>query len=150
MKIEALPQLRDAKPFRGFTLHLNDGRELQISRRDELRLPPNGFVLICGEEGMFQRIAPDAIVRAVPKPPPTVSFDEIRKHYYASPFHPFTLHLKGGRSAYVGHPELLIIEEDNDTLVVSEPGVALRVIDLDAVTEIELKRARRRRNGNKK
>ena len=149
MKIDELRAIRDAKPFRPFRLELKDGSGLFVRRPDEMRLPPNGAVLICSDEGQMQFLKTNFIVSAIPNPPPTVSFDELRKHYYASPFRPFTLHLKGGRNAHVGHPELMILDEGEDTLVVSEPGIALRVIDLDAVTEIEFKRVRSRRNGGK-
>jgi hypothetical protein len=40
-----------------------------------------------------------------------MNIDEIRKYYYSSPFHPFTLHLADGRDVAVGHPELMIILE---------------------------------------
>lgn len=45
MTIEQVRRLYDAQPFRPFTMHLADGRELAVRHREFLALAPSGRTL---------------------------------------------------------------------------------------------------------
>ena len=46
MTIEQVRRLYDAQPFRPFTMHLADGRELAVRHREFVALSPSGRTLI--------------------------------------------------------------------------------------------------------
>ena len=49
-----------------------------------------------------------------------VTFDEIKKPYYAAPFRPFEIVLTTGRQVRVDHPEFTALSPDEDTVVAYE------------------------------
>ena len=50
-----------------------------------------------------------------------MTFDEIRKPYYAAPIRPFEIVLANGRQVRVNHPEFMALSPDEDAVVVFEP-----------------------------
>jgi hypothetical protein len=46
MTAEQLRALREANPFRPFTIHLADGRTFAVSHRDFVSLSPSGRIII--------------------------------------------------------------------------------------------------------
>ena len=54
MSIDELRKVREANPFRAFTIHLADGRSYRINHRDYLSTSPVGrTVIVNGEDGGF-------------------------------------------------------------------------------------------------
>ena len=49
-----------------------------------------------------------------------VTFEEIRKLYYAAPFRPFEIILTNGRHVRVDHSEFMALSPDEDVIVVFE------------------------------
>jgi hypothetical protein len=74
-----------------------------------------------------------------------VTFDEIKKLYYAAPFRPFEIVLTSGRQVRVEHPEFMALSPDEDTIVVYESDGHL-TIDVPLVIAVkELKNGARPR-----
>ena len=74
-----------------------------------------------------------------------VTFDEIKKLYYAAPFRPFEIVLTSGRQVRVNHPEFMALSPDEDTVVVYESDGHL-TIDVPLVIAVkELKNGARPR-----
>ncbi|HEV2841725.1 MAG TPA: hypothetical protein VGW39_10400 [Chthoniobacterales bacterium] len=74
-----------------------------------------------------------------------VTFDEIKKLYYAAPFRPFEIVLTNGRQVRVDHPEFMALSPDEDTVVVYEADGHL-TIDVPLVIAVkELKNGARPR-----
>jgi hypothetical protein len=46
MNVEQLRDAREANPFRPFTIHLADGRSLEVPHRDYLSMAPGGRTVI--------------------------------------------------------------------------------------------------------
>lgn len=46
MTAEQLRAMREANPFRPFTIHLADGRTLDVPHRDFISLSPSGRIII--------------------------------------------------------------------------------------------------------
>lgn len=49
-----------------------------------------------------------------------MTFEEIKKLYYAAPFRPFDIALTSDRSVRVDHPEFMALSPDEDVVVVFE------------------------------
>ena len=66
-------------------------------------------------------------------------FGKIREAVAQRPFRAFALQLNDGHSAVVNHPERIILPPDTEEVVVvyEVPG-GVRIIDVDAVTEISM------------
>ena len=71
-----------------------------------------------------------------------MTLDTIRYLYEARPFRPFALHLADGRNVAVQHPEVLAFAPAGRTIVVVLPDNGVRIIDLELVTEVEVKPGR--------
>ena len=56
-----------------------------------------------------------------------VTFEEIKKLYYAAPFRPFDIVLTNGRQVRVDHPEFMALSPDEDVVVVFEPDGHLTI-----------------------
>ena len=78
-----------------------------------------------------------------------MSIDDIRTHFEARPFRPFTIRIADGRSVRVDHPEFMALSSEGETFVVHEAGGGWRIIDTDAVTELSIA-TRNPRNGKKR
>jgi hypothetical protein len=71
-----------------------------------------------------------------------VTFDEIKKFYYAAPFRPCEI-LTNGRQVRVDHPEFMALSPDEDVVVVFEPDGHL-TIDVPLIIAVkELKNGAR-------
>ena len=68
-----------------------------------------------------------------------MTFEKIREIVARRPFRAFALHLNDGHSAVVDHPDIIILPPDTEEVVVvyEVPG-GVRIIDVDAVTEISM------------
>jgi hypothetical protein len=74
-----------------------------------------------------------------------MTFEEIKKFYYAAPFRPFEIVLTNGRQVRVDHPEFMALSPYEDTVVVYEPDGHL-TIDVPLVIAVrELKNGARPR-----
>ena len=63
----------------------------------------------------------------------------LRLHLEATPFKPFNLHLENARTLKVLHPDFASLSPDGWTLVLwAKDGGLYEVVDLDAVTSLEL------------
>lgn len=60
MKIENLRELHNAQPFRPFTIHLSDGRQVVVAHPECLAYAPDGQTIVA-----FQR---DSVMRVVSWP----------------------------------------------------------------------------------
>jgi hypothetical protein len=47
-----------------------------------------------------------------------MTFEEIKRFYYAAPFRPFEIALTNGRQVRVDHPDFMALSPDEDTVVV--------------------------------
>lgn len=77
--------------------------------------------------------------------------EKVREALRAEPFRPFRLHLGGGRSLDVWHPEFVAIAPTGRTAAVYGENDALEIIDVLMVQSIEFlphkARGRRRKAG---
>jgi hypothetical protein len=74
-----------------------------------------------------------------------MTFEEIKKLYFAAPFRPFEIVLTNGRHVPVEHPEFMALSPDEDTVVVYESDGHL-TIDVPLVVAVkELRNGSRRR-----
>jgi len=71
----------------------------------------------------------------------------LREVLRAKPFRPFRLHLADGETVDVVHPELALLTQDSQTVVVVWPQNKLNIIDVPLVTRISRTRASPRRRG---
>lgn len=71
-----------------------------------------------------------------------MTFEEIRKPYYAAPFRPFEIILTNGRHVRVDHSEFMALSPDEDVVVVFEPDGHL-TIDVPLIIGVK-----ELRNGN--
>ena len=69
----------------------------------------------------------------------TMIIEEVRNLYDARPFRPFLIHLADGRAIPVMHPEFLAFSPNEITLIAYQPDGSHSVIDLDLVTDLEVK-----------
>ena len=65
-----------------------------------------------------------------------MTIEQLRKHYHAKPFRPFTMHLADGRAIDVEHPEFMALSPSGRTVVVYTEPQAAETIDLLLVTSI--------------
>ena len=65
----------------------------------------------------------------------------IRSLCQAVPFRPFVIHLKGGATFPVRHPECVILTGDEAGLIVAQPDESSLTIDLNSISDIEVKAA---------
>jgi hypothetical protein len=63
--------------------------------------------------------------------------DRVRDACNAEPFRPFRLHLGGGRSLEVQHPELLMISPSGRTAAVFGKNDQLEIVDVFMIQSIE-------------
>lgn len=77
MSIDELRKVREANPFRPFTIRLADGRSYRINHRDYLSLSPVGrTVIVYGEDGGFDILDTLLVTTlAVEKPAEPVASD---------------------------------------------------------------------------
>lgn len=71
---------------------------------------------------------------------------KLKEVYELQPFRPFTLRLADGRAIPVLHREFMMAAPSGQVVVVMQPDDTMNIIDLNLVTDIELKI---RRNGRK-
>lgn len=65
--------------------------------------------------------------------------------YEVQPFHPFIMHLADGRAITVHHREFMATAPTARNVVVFQPDGRMNIIDLQLVTDIELKPRPRRK-----
>jgi hypothetical protein len=70
---------------------------------------------------------------------------KLKEVYELQPFRPFTLRLADGRAIPVLHREFMMAAPSGQTVVVMQPDDTMNIIDLNLVTEIELKVSSSRR-----
>ncbi len=66
-----------------------------------------------------------------------MTVEQIRKLHREQPFHPFDIHLAGGRTVAVEHPEMLAISPPGRTIGVGMPDGTIEIIDLLRVTSLK-------------
>jgi hypothetical protein len=66
MKLEEIRSLRDARPFKPFTLMLNDGRQFLIEAHYYLGITPKGVVLAVSRDQGTAWFAPEQVKEARP------------------------------------------------------------------------------------
>jgi len=76
--------------------------------------------------------------------------EQIWRHFEATPFVPFRVHMASGRSADVPHPDFMHLSPSGHWLMVDLPDDTVEMIDVLLVTSLETlprngSRARRRR-----
>ena len=76
--------------------------------------------------------------------------EQIRRHFEATSFVPFRVHIASGRSADVPHPDFMHLSPSGHWLMVDLPDDTVEMIDVLLVTSLETLprngiRARRRR-----
>ena len=65
MMIERIRELRYARPFKPFAIHLRDGRQLKVRRWDAFAISPTGQRIVVVEPG-YQSIEIDSISDLTP------------------------------------------------------------------------------------
>jgi hypothetical protein len=76
--------------------------------------------------------------------------EQIRKMHQARPFQAFEIHLAGGRSLSVDHPECLAIAQGGRTIGVALADATIEIVDLLLVTSLKPKPNGRSRRGRSK
>ena len=70
----------------------------------------------------------------------------LRHPLEAMPFKPFNLHIENGRTLKIQHPDFAMLSPDGWTLVLwGKDGGLYEMVDLDAVTSLELLPSGRRK-----
>lgn len=64
---------------------------------------------------------------------------KLKEVYELQPFRPFTLRLADGRAIPVLHREFMMAAPSGQVVVVMQPDDTMNIIDLNLVTDIELK-----------
>jgi ABC-type taurine transport system ATPase subunit len=59
--------------------------------------------------------------------------------YDSAPFRAFVMHLADGRSIPVWHREFLLSAPSGKTLVVFQPDDLMNIVDINLVTDLEIK-----------
>jgi len=75
-----------------------------------------------------------------------MTVNKLKEIYELEPFRPFTLRLADGRAIPVLHREFMMAAPSGQVVVVMQPDDTMNIIDLNLVTDIELKI---RKNGRK-
>ena len=70
-----------------------------------------------------------------------MTIERIMDAFSARPFVPFTIHIAGGRSIRVGHPEMFVAPPEQRTFAVYSDRRTIHVIDLLLVSELEVDEA---------
>ena len=68
-----------------------------------------------------------------------MTFEKLRELYDVEPFQPFSLHLADGRAITVQHREFMASAPSSRVVVVFQPDGRMNIIDLELVTDVELK-----------
>jgi hypothetical protein len=76
--------------------------------------------------------------------------EQIYRHFEATPFVPFRVHMASGNSADVPHPDFMHLSPTGRWLIVNRPDDSVEMIDILLVTSVETlprngSRARRRK-----
>jgi hypothetical protein len=76
--------------------------------------------------------------------------EQIRRHFEATPFVPFRVHMASDKSANVPHPDFMHLSPTGRWLIVDRPDDTVEMIDLLLVTSLKTlprngSRARRRK-----
>lgn len=71
-----------------------------------------------------------------------MTIDRVREFYDMTPFRPFTIHLADGRSIRVHHREFIMATPSGRTVIVCQPDDTLNVVDVELVTDIEIRIAK--------
>jgi hypothetical protein len=79
-----------------------------------------------------------------------MTIDKVRKLYKAQPFRPFMIHLADGRKIPVVHPEFMASAPTGRTISVYTPDDDFHIIDLQLVTDLEVKSNGRHQHSKKK
>jgi hypothetical protein len=78
-----------------------------------------------------------------------VTVEQLRNMHQARPFQPFDIHLAGGRTLPVDHPEILAIAPRGRMIGVGMADGTIQIVDLLLVTSIKPRpNGRRRRKGS--
>ena len=79
-----------------------------------------------------------------------MSTEKLREVYDLEPFQPFILHLADGRAITVHHREFMATAPAATNVVVFQPDGRMNIVDLNLVTDIELrpKAPRSRKSGS--
>ena len=70
-----------------------------------------------------------------------MTIEQIRGYHNATPFQPFVIHLADGRAIRVPSREFMAAAPNGRTIVVYQPDSTANVIDLQLVTDLEVKPA---------
>jgi hypothetical protein len=68
-----------------------------------------------------------------------MTVNKLKEVYDLEPFRPFTLRLADGRAIPVLHREFMMAAPSGQVVVVMQPDDTMNIIDLNLVTDIELK-----------
>ena len=67
-----------------------------------------------------------------------MKLEDIRANYEKRPFRSFIIRIKDGEQVIVDHPELMVVGDEDELVIVYRPGEGVRVIDADAITQLHI------------
>ena len=79
-----------------------------------------------------------------------MTIEKVRRLYRAQPFRQFVIHLADGRKIPVVHPEFMASAPSGRRIIVHTPDDDFHIIDLQLVTDLEVKGNGRHRHSKKK
>jgi len=169
VKVAEIRKAYRAEPFVPFVLHTADGRKIPVRERFSMAFPPRSRTLAVYETDdacsfIQVRLVTDIVLkksrlqapqgptgaatslrRRPPKQRPPVNIEEIRKAYRAEPFVPFVLHTADGRKIPVRERIFMMLPPGTRTITVAVEDDAFDFIDAGLVTDLEFKKAPRKR-----
>jgi len=164
VKVAEIRRAYRAEPFVPFVLQLADGRKVPVRERFSMAFPPRSrtlsvydtddacsFIdvrLVTGlalKKGVPQARTGRTSLRKRPAKHRPVKIEEIRKAHRAEPFVPFVLHLADGRKIPVRDPFFMLLPPGTRRITVAVEDDAFDFIDAGLVTDLEFKKAVRKR-----
>lgn len=76
--------------------------------------------------------------------------DELRRRLKAEPFRPFRIHMGGGRSLEIPHPEMALISPGGRIVAIYAEPDALEVVDVFMIQSIQILPTRREGHSRRK
>ena len=70
-----------------------------------------------------------------------MTVEQLRSVHEANPCRPFTIHLADGQSLPVPHRDFVSMSPGGRTIIVYQPEEALRILDLNLVTQLAVEPA---------
>ncbi len=130
-----------AVPFTPFHVRTADGRRLQVSAQDLVRIAPSqSHVFVFQPDGSHTILNIGDLAEVEVSQPQSggvrMATDELRRYVMATPFRPFVLNVADGRRVPVVGRDFILISPMGQTLHIYQYNGSFEVLDNSLVTGI--------------